>query len=208
MKGHLRVSGQSNADNLAALVEELANGVLVNAEGQVTHEEGVALRANSVAMLLGAVEGAGLGSRVGRARVGVVKVEGAAIEILAIHRLVGNLGLLTAGEVDITEALAAASVLVVDDTSADETLEALESLVEVIVIDVPAQATCEQGAGNIVIGLGLLGGRLDLLVGLALLGRSSLSLGLLLLIGLGIVRIFLRIILGVILRVVGVLENC
>jgi hypothetical protein len=205
-KDHLRVGGQANADDLAALAEEFADGVLVNAERQVADEEGVALGADGIAMLLSTVEGTGLGSRVGRAAVGIVEVEGTAIEVLAIHSLVGNLSLLTSGEVDVAKALAAASVLVVNDTSANETLKGLESLVEVIVIDAPAQATREQGAGNIVIGLGLLGGRVDLLVGLALLGRSSLSLSLLL-IGLGIVRV----ILGVILRIVGVLEmgqNC
>jgi hypothetical protein len=59
----------------------------------------------------------------------------------------------------------------------DETLEALESLKEAIVINVPAQAASEQSGRGI--RLGLLGGGINVLVSLALLRLRLGRLGIL-----------------------------
>lgn len=144
-------------------------------------------------MALGAVGSTVLGLSLSRLGVGVVKVDSTAINLLTLHGLVGLGSRLGVGEVDITEATAAASVLVGDDASTDEVTERLESLVEGIVINTPAERASEQGGGG-VISLGLLGGLVDLLLSLALLGGSGLSL--LLLIGVRVIAVV-----GVILRV-------
>lgn len=147
-------------------------------------------------MLLGTVVGTSLGSGVGRTRVGVVEVDGTALDVLALHGVISLGGLLAVGEVDIAEALAAASVLVVDNTSTDETLEAREGLVQDVVVDAPAQAAGEEGAGGVgLLGLRLLGGSVGVIVRLALLGRRLLSLlglgGIRIVAAVGVVRVFL-----------------
>lgn len=78
---HLRVGRQADANDLAGLAEKLADGVLVNAEGQVTNKQGIALRADAIAMLLGTILSTSLGSRVGGTGIGVVEVEGTAVKV-------------------------------------------------------------------------------------------------------------------------------
>jgi hypothetical protein len=195
----LRVGREANADNLANLAEELVDSVLVNVERQVTDEEGVALGADAVTVALGTVGSTSLGSGLGGTGVGVVKVEGTALKVLALHGIVGLGARLGISEVDIAEALAAAGVLVPDNTSADETLEVLEGLVEGVVIDAPAQAASEQSSRCV--SLGLLGAGVVLIIlSLALLGylRGSLLLRLL-----GVVAAVIRIVLGVVRVLVG-----
>ncbi len=197
---NLRVGRQTNAGNLGNLAEELADSILLSVEGQVTDEESLALGAESVTVALGTVGGAVTGLGLGRLGVGVVEVEGTAVNLLALHSLVRLGGRLGVAKVDVAETTAAASVLVGDDTGADKTTEGLESLVQSIVIDTPAEGAGEQGSGSVVVSLGLLGGLGNVIISLALLGGSSLSL-LLLLIGVRVVAV-VRVIR------VGILQSC
>lgn len=200
---YLRIGREANASNLSNFGKELADGLLVNIEGQVTDEEGIALRADSVAVSLGTVVGTSLRVGISRLGVGVVKVEGTTIKFLTLHGLVGLGGRLVVLKVNVSEATAATAHLVGDDTGANETAEVLESLLEGIVIDVPAQAAGKQRSGSGDIALGLLGSGIDVVLGLALLGRSF-GLGLFLGIrvrGVGVIRVVFRVITGV-----GVLE--
>jgi len=191
-----RVGRQANAGDRANGIEELADAVLVDIEGKVTNEEGVALGADGVTVSLGAVRSTGLGVGIGGLGVGVVEVDGTAINLLALHGLVRLGAGVRVVEVDVAEATAAARHLVGDDTGVDEALELLESLVQSVVINAPAQATGEQGRGGI--SLGLLGSLVDLSLGLALLGSAGgLS-------GLGIGDSLVRILLGVV-AVLGVI---
>lgn len=189
---NLRVSGQSNTGDRADFVEELGNGILVNVEGQVADEQGVALSAEGITVLLGTVGSAVLGVGTFRAGVGVVEVDVTAANILALHSLVGNLSRLSILEVDIAKATAAASALLGNDTSTNKAIERLECLVEGIIINAPGQAAGEEGRGSVAVDLGLLGRGIDLLIGLALLGRLSLLL--LLLVGRRVVGVLLRVI--------------
>ena len=209
---NLRVGGKSDAGNGSDLAEELTDGILVNVERQVADEEGVALGAEGVAVSLGAVGSTALGVGIGRASVGVVEVEGTAVKLETLHGLVGLGATLRVVEVDVTEATAAASSLLSDNTSADETLEVLEGLVEGVGIDAPAQAASEEGSGSISLGLLSLVG-VDVVLSLALLGGSLLSL---LSLGIGLLRAVIaviaviRILLGIV-RVVrgsGLLLLC
>lgn len=184
---YLRVSGKSNAGDGSNLGEELTDGVLVNVERQVTDEESIALGAEGVTVSLGAVGSTTLGVGISRASVGVVEVEGTAVELETLHGLVGLGAALRVVEVDVTETTAAASSLLSDNTSTDETIELLEGLVEGIVVDVPAQAASEESGGSISLGL-LSIVRVDVILGLALLGGSLLSL-----LSLGI-RLLLRVV--------------
>ena len=202
---NLRVGGKSDAGNLSDLAEELTDGILVNVERQVADKESVALGAEGVAVSLGAVGSTALGVGIGRASVGVVEVEGTAVELETLHGLVGLGATLRVVEVDVTEATAATSSLLSDNTSADETVELLEGLVESIVIDVPAQATSEEGSRSISLGLLSLV-RVDVVLGLALLGGSLLSL---LSLGIRLLRAVIaviRILLGIV-RVVRVVRG-
>lgn len=181
-----RVSGETAAGDLRYFTEESLDGVLINIEGQVANEEGIARGGDGVTVLLGAVGSTIAGIGVSGLGVGVVEVEGAAIELMALHGLVGLGGRLRVVEVDVAEALAAAGVLIVDDASADEASEIFESGSEGVIIHAPAQGASEEGSGSVV-GLGLLGLLSDLLLSLSLLGRGSL--GLLLGLRLGRVRV-------------------
>jgi hypothetical protein len=138
---YLRVSGKSDAGNFADFAEEGVDGVLVNIEGQVANKEGVALRANAVAVLLCAIGSPCLGGGVRRAGVGIVEVNSSAVELLALHRLVGLGGRLGIVEVHIAEATATARGLVVHNTSTLEATKLFEGAVEEIVVGAPAQAT-------------------------------------------------------------------
>jgi hypothetical protein len=105
-------------------------------------------------------------------------------------------------EVNVTEATAAASTLLSHDTGVGKTIDVLEDLIESVVIDGPGKAAGEEGSGLIT--LGLLGLGLTIILSLALLGGSLLSLlnlGTSLLIGVGAVRV--RVVVGVV-RVIGV----
>lgn len=143
-------------------------------------------------MLLGTVSGTIARVAFSGTSIGVVQVQSTVVKLEALHGIVslGSVGAVV--EVDVAKATAAAAHLVSDNTSANETLELLEGLVEGIVINVPAQVAGEQGGGTLAISLGLLGGSVNLVVSLALLGsRSVLSLLL------GFVRL-LRVIIAVI----------
>ncbi len=197
----LRVSWQANAGNFGNLSEKLANSLLVNIERQVANEEGLTLRADGVAVTRSAVSSTVLRVSLGGASVGIVEVQSAAIKLLALHSLVGLGGRLRVSKVDVAEATAAASAPLSDDAGADEATEALEGLRQALVGHVPAQAAGEQSGGSI--RLGLLGGVINLLLSLALLGRLS-GLGLLLLGGVAVIRVVrvgVRAILGVRVRV-------
>lgn len=189
---YLRVGRQANASGLSDLTEEYSNSLLVHIEGQVADEKSVAGRADGVAMLLGTVSGTIARVALSGTSIGVVQVQSTVVKLEALHGIVslGSVGAVV--EVDIAEATAAAAHLVSDNTSANKTLKLLEGLVESIVINVPAQVAGEQGGGTLAVSLGLLGGSVNLVVSLALLGsRSVLSLLL------GFVRL-LRVIIAVI----------
>ena len=177
----IRVGRQTKAGNLGNIAEELTDHILVNIERQVADEEGVALGADGVTVLLGALVGAGLGVGVVGLAGSEVKVDLATIDLLARHGLVslGSRGGIS--KVNVAETTAATSSTVRDNTSADDALAVLESLVQAIIINAPGQAASEESLGatgvGLGIGLGLLGGSIDLLIGLALLrGRGLLSL--------------------------------
>jgi hypothetical protein len=129
------------------------NGILVNVERQVADEEGITLSADGVAVLLGTVGSAG--SRVGiiGTSIGIVKVDVTATNVLTLHGLVSLGGRLSILEVDISEATAAASGLLSNNTSANKTVERLKCLVQGIVIDAPGQAASEEGRGSVAVNL-------------------------------------------------------
>jgi hypothetical protein len=195
--GYSLVSRDTEALDLSDLVEVVGDRALVGAERQVANEEGVAGRADDITVLLGAVGstsiGRGVGARLGRE----VKAQVAALEEGTGLLIVGLLSSLSTVEVDVAEATRAAGLLVADDASADNALDALELLVQGVVINTPAEVTNPKGSallGILAIGLGLLGrgiSGLGLLLGLpllrGLLGNGGLLLGGLL-IGVGIVR--------------------
>lgn len=189
---NLRVSRQSNTGDRADFVEELGDGILIDVKGQVADEQGVTLGAESVAVLLGTVGSTALGIGTFRAGVGVVEVDGTAANVLALHSLVGNLSRLSILEVDIAKATATASALLGNNTSTNKAIERLECLVEGIIINAPGQAAGEECGGSVAVNLGLLGRGVDLLIGLALLGRLSLLL--LFLVIRRVVRVLLRVI--------------
>jgi hypothetical protein len=192
---NLRVRREANAGDLANLSKESANSVLVNVEGEVSNEESVGLGANVVTVPLSAVRSASLRSRVGRLSVGVVEVDLATLNLLALHGLVRLGAGLVVGKVDVAEALAAARVAVVDDTSAGQTLEVGEGSLEDFVIDGPGQRTREESSRSVGIGLGLLGDGLLGVLSLALL-RGSLGL-LLVRVGVGGVAVFIVLVVAV-----------
>lgn len=144
-------------------------------------------------MLLSAVSSTGLRSGIVGAGVGIVKVDSTATNILALHGLESLGSGLSILEVDITETAAAASSLLSDDTSTNEAVERLESLVQGIVIDAPSQAASEEGGSSVAVDLGLLGRGINLVVSLALLGSGGI---LLLLIGRRVIAVLLRFSLG------------
>lgn len=202
---NLRVGGQSNTSDRANLVEELGNGILVGVEGQVADEQGITLRAEGVAMLLGTVGSAVLGVGIIRAGIGIVQVDVTATNILTLHGLECNSSRLGILEVDISKAAAAASTLLGNNASTNKTIERLECLVEEVVINAPGQAAGKECRGSVAVHLGLLDGGIDLIIRLALLGSG----GSLLL--LRVVRVLLRVIAGVRLVIrLGLLreENC
>lgn len=208
------VGGQTDAGNLADLTEEVADGVLVNVERKVTNEECVALGADAVTVLLGTIVGTIARGRVSRLSIGVVEVNGATLNLLALHSLVRLGARLRVIEIDVAEAAAATRKLVTDNTGANEAAELLESLVQNSVVDAPAQAAGEEGGR--LISLGLLGGGINLLISLALLGRRGSDLGLsvrsLLRVVAILIAIFLAVgalvrILRVILGVIGILVH-
>jgi hypothetical protein len=182
----------------------LANGVLVSVEGQVTNKESIALRADRVAVSLGTVVGTVTRVSLGRASIGIVEVESTVVELEALHSIISLSGSLGVLKVDVSEASAAASITISDDTAANQALKLLESFGQGGIVNVPAQVASKQGSGSLLVSLGLLRGGVDLLISLALLGsRGVLGLGLglvgLLRVVLTVVRVFLRV------RGVGVL---
>jgi hypothetical protein len=165
----LRVGRQANTGDFSDLAKELSNSVLVSVERQVANKEGLALRADSVAVLLSTVSSTLTGVGFGRTSVGVVKVEGTAVQLETLHGLVSLGGSLRVFKVDVSETAAAAAIPVGNDTGAGQALEILESFVQSIVVDVPAQVASEQGGSSLILSLGLLRGGVNLLIGLALL---------------------------------------
>lgn len=197
---NIRISRQTNADNLGDLLEERTHAILVNVEGKVADEKSVGLGANAIAVLLGAVSSASLRVGVGRLGGSEVKVESSVVQELAIHGLVGLGGALEVGEVDVAEALAATSLAIVDNTGTGDALKVLEGVVQDVIIDTPAQASSEKGSGLLSsLCLALLGSGVNVLVSLALLGGGSGGLSLVRLGGVvgvitavGIVRVLVR----------------
>ena len=203
-EGNLRVGRKANAGNRSDLLEESTDGVLVNVERKVTDEESVALGADGITVTLSTVGSAGGRVGIRRASVGVVKVHGTTLNLMAVHGLVslGARGAIV--EVNVTEATAAASTLLSHDTGVGKTIDVLEDLVEGVVINGPGKATGEEGSGLIT--LRLLGLGLTIVLSLTLLGGSLLSLldlSTSLLIGVGAVRVGVRVVVGVV-RVIGV----
>ncbi|PYH79696.1 hypothetical protein BO82DRAFT_125945 [Aspergillus uvarum CBS 121591] len=101
----LGVSGQTDAENGTLSAEELTNGVLVSAEGKVTDEQGVALRAGLVAKVTGTVLSTVAGSTlvVGGTASGIVEVDGAAIDLSALLGLESLSSISSVGELNVTE---------------------------------------------------------------------------------------------------------
>jgi hypothetical protein len=190
--GDLLVSRDAEALDLSDLVEESGDGVLVGVEGQVADEESVALRADDIAVLLGAISGTGVGGAIGAGLGSEVETHVTALEESTGLLVEGLLGSLAVLEVDVAEAAGPASLLVRDDASADNRRAALELLVQGIVIDAPAEVANPKGGalvGSLAVGNSLcllgLGGIVRLLLGLPLLG-GLLGGGRLLLSGLGL----------------------
>ena len=127
-------------------------------------------------MLAGTVGGASIGGGIAAGLGSEVETQVAALEEGAGLLVVGLLSSGGAVEVDVAEATRAASFLVGDDAGADDALNALELLVQGVVIDTPAQVANPEGGallGLLIIRLGLLGrglGSLGLLLSLPLLG--------------------------------------
>lgn len=186
--GYSHISRDTEALDLAGLVEELRDALLAGTEGKVTDEEGVGFGADDIAVLAGAVLSALLGGIAGlRSEVETHVTALKESTGLGIEGLLADLG---GVEVDIAEAARATSLLVRDDAGGDDTLELLELLIEDVVINAPAEVANPEGgallllvAGLVLLGLGSL---LGLLLGLALLGGLS---GLLLLDGLGLLGV-------------------
>lgn len=206
------ISRDTQALNRGNLVEEVGDIVLVGVERKVADEESVALGADDIAVLAGA-----LGSASGRGRVvvglaGKVEAHVAALEEGAVLVVEGLLGVLGGVEVDVTEAAGAARILVSDNASALDALAVLELLVQSIVVDAPAEVADPEGSALLgslaTLRLVLLGrgeGSLGLLLGLPLLGRllggGRLLLGgplLRLLLRLGLIRVRLLVRVGLV----------
>lgn len=150
-------------------------------------------------MLASTVGSAGLRVGIDRLGVGIVEVQSTTVKLKALHSLISLGGRLGVVEVDVTEASAAAGHLLGDNTSASKTLELLESLIQSIVINVPAKASSKKSGSSLsAAGLGLLSRLVDVLLSLALLGRS---LSLLLL---DLLRVRVARAIGVAVRVVRV----
>jgi hypothetical protein len=99
----------------------------------------------------------------GRLR-GEVEAHVTALELGTILGIVRLLGSIRVGEVNISEAAGAASLPVGDDTSAHKVVEALELLVQDVVINAPAEVTNPESGGRAtLLGLGLLRSGLSLL---------------------------------------------
>ena len=173
------------------LLEVLGEGALVSLEGDVADEEGLGGRVLDVAELGGAVVLLLLGSLgVVVAGSGEVDTEATAVKLVAVTALEGLGTGLGVGELDVTEALAAARVTVGDDADALELAELLELAGEPLFVDVPAKIADEQVGGSLLLltvddDLDLLLGRLGGLLGLALLAGGLLLL-LLLIVGRGV----------------------
>jgi hypothetical protein len=172
----LTVGGQRDTRDVTVLLESLLDDLVGAVEGEVTKEEGVAGSRALVTELVGAVESLVGGLLAGS---GEVDIEGTAIELVSHHLLLGGGSSGSIVELDVAEALGAASLAVTDDTAADDVAEALKLAAEPVLIDVPAQAANEEvldalGGGGSLLGLGLLDGGLGSLLSLALLGRGLL----------------------------------
>lgn len=193
--GNLHISRETKAGDLSNLVEESGDGLLSGVEGKVADKKGVGFGADGVTVTLRAISSASTAVLLGSRFSSEVEAHVTALEESTVLLVVGLLGSLGSGEVDVTETTGAAGLLICDDTSTDNLVIALELLIEDVVIDTPSKVTNpESGALVGFLGLGLLVGLLfNLLRGLSLLGRS-LDL-LLLLLGrlLGVLLIGVRV---------------
>lgn len=199
---NLLLSGQTEALDVGNLVEESGDRILVDIERQVADKDGLALGAQLVVELLGAIVGTVLEIVLGLGA-GEIDPHVTVVEVATLLSLEGSLGILSGVEVDVAEATRA-TVLSSDNTSVGAASGALELLKEGSIIDLPAEVTDEQSRALLlaILGLVLLGRGLSLLLlSLALLGGG---LGLLLGgVGLRVVRIVGVI--GVVIRVVAVI---
>lgn len=191
------VSGQTQVLDLGSIGEESSDNLLVSLKRQVADEEGIALGAGGVTVLLGAVGSASTGVVIGRARLGEVDVHSTALKFITLHLLVRGLASLMAAEVDVAKALGSLKLAVGDNASTLNTLALLKSVVKDVVVNTPSQVADEERGGLRAVRLGLLGGSALLVISLALLGGS---LSLLLLLRLGRVVA----VIGILLIVVGI----
>lgn len=192
------LDGETEALDVGNLVEEIRNRLLVDLEGQVADEDGLALRANLIVEFLGAVDRVlvGFGLAAGNVESHVTTIKESTV--LLVKR---GLCILRSVKINVAKSSGATVVAVGHDASTSDTLALLELLVEDVVIDLPAKvANEESGAlGGLVLGLGLLGRGLSIVVGLALLGGDlSLLFGRL---GVRLVRVTRSVGVGVLLIV-------
>ena len=171
---NLRIGWQTNARHLTDLVEEFTDSVLVNIEGKVADEQGVGFGADTITVLLSPIGSARLGVGVSRLGSSIVQVDRAVVKKLAVHGLVRLGGGFIALKIDVSETLAAVVVHAVgDDASADKTFKVLESGLQGLIVNAPAQAAGKESSGSglrSAVSLALLGCSCDLIVRLALLG--------------------------------------
>lgn len=142
MRGDSRVSRKPDVLHLRSLAEELPNLIPADAEGNVADEEGVALGADDVAMLLGPVLNtvpAVTERLVIVASGSIVEPDGAAINLLASHGVHRRLRGLRVGEVDKAEATAPATLLIGNNTGTHQAIKLAEFPLEPLIINVPAK---------------------------------------------------------------------
>jgi hypothetical protein len=183
----LRVGRQPDVLHLNALIEKLPNLVSADAEGNVADEESIALGAHNIVELLGPVLAATTVITGGSATIvvasrGDIKLDGSAVNLLALHSVQSLLSGLGVGKVNEAKATAAAGFLLGNYASTSKALALLELFKEPLIIDVPAELAGPNsrtlgGLLGLTVGLGLLGGGVIGLVELSLFGRPF-SLGL------------------------------
>jgi hypothetical protein len=168
------VGGKRDTGNVAVLSEDLLDTVVAAVEGQVSEEEGVGRSTALVAVFVGTSALVRLLTRSAE-----VDVERATVKLILVHLSLSLGGIGSAGKLDVTETLGAATFAVGDDTAAGDVTEALEFATKPGLVNVPAQAANEQvrdtlGCGSF--SLGLLDSGLSCGLGLALVGGCLLFL--------------------------------
>lgn len=160
------------------LLEVLADNILGSIETKVGTEDGGAWLTRRVAVLVLALLAAVLSCTLVLARSAEVDTKFTVVEQSAVLLLESLSGVCWVDKLDVSEALAPVAVTVGDDANASELSIALELTSEPLLVNVPAKIA-DKEVGNALalrFGLGLLLGRLCVLLSLALLADWLLFL--------------------------------